>query len=133
MRNNIKYFLHKYTLFIWLIELLNIDHLTDDIMINGELYKIDIPCIPMVLYFNSVGLYTKFSCYKMNKGDFYIQFNESVDDNTILNFIETFPNSIGNFYKWSRYRKEENKIIHNWTYVASDLKIANEDLQYFKN
>lgn len=67
---------------------------------NNELKNIDIDplCLPLIEYFNSIGLTTKFSCQGHNcslKNEFTIMFESNVSDEQIFNFILNFKNKYG--------------------------------------
>ena len=67
-------------------------------------------CVPMVKYFNSIGLNTKYSCQGHDDLNhiFFIQFKDSVSDEDIENFLSHYENNYGNnpfngrFNKWMR-------------------------------
>lgn len=92
---------------------------------------IDEKCIPMVKFFNSVGLTTKYSCqgHDSTNARFYIMFEESVCDENIIDFLTKFGNKydhtpfVGMFQKWTR--KISGVIQGNWSYSVcfGDYKI----------
>ena len=88
--------------------------------------KIDEKCIPMVEYFNSIGLVTQFSCQGHNdyrNAKFYIMFDRKVSDEMIFAFLEKHSNEynhtpfVGCFVKWAR--KLSGKIVCNWMYEVN--------------
>lgn len=92
--------------------------------INYE--EIDELCIPMVKYFNSIGLTTKFSCQGHDnevKNVFDIMFEDYITDEAMIEFLELYSSKydhspfLGGFYKW--YRKLDGKIASNWMYSVS--------------
>lgn len=85
--------------------------------------EIDELCIPMVKFFNDIGLTTKFCCQGHNCGysnEFYIMFHESVTDDMMEEFLLKYSNKydhtpfVGCFSKWAR--KMSGKIAYNWRY-----------------
>ena len=107
--------------------------------------KIDPLCIPMIKYFNSIGLTTKYSCQGHNDGinkDFYIMFDSKVTDKNIEDFLLKYNNIyshspfVGKFYKWMR--KCSDEIVTNWEYRVSwgeceiNQKCAQKDLEEMK-
>jgi len=85
--------------------------------------QIDEKCIPMVKFFNTVELFTKFSCQGHDDrfgNQFWIMFSIEVTDLDILIFIDKYSNKYdhspfaGKFVKWMR--KIDNKIVSNWMY-----------------
>ena len=109
--------------------------------------EIDEKCIPMVKFFNDIGLHTKFSCQGHNNtkmNDYYIMFDESITDDDINVFLTKCSNNmdhtpfIGKFIKWAR--KMNDGIIHsNWMYITDygrcDLNhiAAEQDLCYMRD
>ena len=88
--------------------------------------KIDKKCIEMIKFFNEIGLITKFSCQGHDNGDnnsFEIIFDNSIEDNDVLIFLEKYSNKynhtpfIGKFTKWMR--KIDDEIVSNWIYSIS--------------
>ena len=104
--------------------------------------ELDTLCIPMVKYFNSIGLITEYSCQGHNnklQNKFEIIFNKEVTDDQIIEFLSKYSVKyeqspfIGYFYKWIRMI-EHNVILRNWIYVVDygnyccNQKYAKEDL-----
>lgn len=104
------------------------------INIRGKDVEIDELCIPLVEFFNSVKLHTKFCCEgHKDSENFHIMFEDCVGDDAIIEFIESYSNKydhtpfLGRFYKW--YRKMSGKIVSNWMYVAEDRNRAKVDYE----
>lgn len=113
-------------------------------MIDYE--EIDPLCIPMVKFFNAIGLETEFSCQGHDtdlNNSFEILFSSRVQDCDIFDFLERFKNKqkiytplIGRFLKWMR--KVEGEIVLNWVYSISfsspldNQKFAKDDLNTMK-
>lgn len=91
--------------------------------INYE--EIDELCIPMVKYFNSIGLKTQFSCqgHEGRYSSFDIIFDRCVTDDMICEFLEKHSNQynhtpfMGRFLKWMR--KIDGVMSSNWSYFIS--------------
>ncbi|APR02576.1 TPA: hypothetical protein ACXDAY_002155 [Clostridium botulinum] len=102
------------------------------INIRGQKAEIDDNCISLIKFFNSIGLDTKFCCegHKVNE-PFYIMFEDYIDDEQIVSFIENYSNKYdhtpfcGKFVKWVRKMKGEIKF--NWEYIAQDKVFAQKD------
>ena len=100
--------------------------------IRGKSVQIDNKCVPLVKYFNDIGLDTKFSCegYYISS-PFQIIFEDYIADEKIFSFIEQFSNKcdhtpfVGKFVKWVRTLNGE--IICNWVYIANTQKHAEID------
>lgn len=96
-------------------------------MINKIDYtQIDPLCIPMIKYFNSIGLVTKFSCEGHDNlfyNKFQIIFDNCVTDKQIQDFIMRYSNDydhspfLGQFYKWGR--KIGEQYVESWIYEVS--------------
>lgn len=108
--------------------------------INNEWIQIDIPCVPMVLLFNSekVNMKTQFSCQGDDKLEhFEIIFDKEVTDENIVEFLckfeEHYTHSpfMGRFLKWTR--KLHGKIVSNWTYNCMTIEDACKDFEIIKN
>lgn len=89
--------------------------------INYE--EIDELCHPLVKYFNSIGLITKFSCQGHNNNldnCFYIMFDDNIIDEQIDSFLLPLSNKcehtplVGKFIKWRR--KINGNLTSNWIY-----------------
>lgn len=88
--------------------------------------EIDEKCIPMVRFFNDIGLKTKFSCQghdDLANNSFYVMFDESIGSSDIMDFLLRFENNYthspfaGRFFKWMR--KMNGAIVSNWEYRVS--------------
>ena len=88
--------------------------------------QIEEKCIPLVKFFNSIGLKTKYCCEGHEhspNSKFFIIFDKSISDEKFINFIEKFSNKYnhspfrGSFSKW--YRKTSGKIVYNWQYTVT--------------
>ena len=106
--------------------------------IKGKEVDIDIRCVKMVKFFNSIGLDTKYSCegHKGTINEFYhITFEDYINDEDIQNFISKFKNEKGctsfkgRFMKWIRIVSNEFKS--NWIYLARNKVLANRDYKTF--
>lgn len=102
--------------------------------------------IPMVEFFNANGLKTYMSCQGHNKTNmsmFWIQFDPSVTEDDILNFMKQHLQANGAFCSNGRFAKrihgsygmlsgKWNKV-ESWNYFAATVEAANEDLQTWMN
>lgn len=100
--------------------------------IKGKVVKIDNKCVPLVKYFNSIGLDTKYCCEGHNPNEpFTIMFEDYVTDEKIFSFIKQFSNKydhtpfVGKFVKWAR--KMGGEIALNWVYIANTQECAEID------
>jgi len=110
--------------------------------------EIDHKCIPLVKYFNSIGLPTKYSCQghdNCNSNTFWIMFDDMVQDNEIAYFLTAVSNnsnnrnytSCGMFVKWCRIYDDE--VHYNWMYKIDfgyhkkNWAVADADLRYFES
>lgn len=94
---------------------------------NIDYNLIDEKCIPLVKFFNSIGLETQFSCSGHEENDngvFHIMFSEKVTDKDIENLIIKYSNKynhspfLGKFMKWVRKLSGEIKYlkgVFEWT------------------
>lgn len=115
-------------------------------MINYD--EIDELCVPMVKFFNNIGLTTEFSCQGHGNeflNEFYIMFDQSVTDSMIYDFISKYSEGYshtpfnGKFIKW--IRKYDGDINSSWCYSVSygtreiNQKFAEQDYNtmIFKN
>lgn len=103
---------------------------------------IDSGVIPMVKFFNENGLPTNMSCQGHNKTNmsmFWIEFDKTVTEDDILNFMKNHLSSQGTFVSCGRFAKrligfynvktmEWNKI-ESWNYFAATVDAADADLQ----
>lgn len=129
-------------------------------MMKIDYTKIDPLCIPMVKFFNSVGLTTKHSCQGHDNhvnNKFYIIFADEISDKDISGFLKKLSikfNRVliaGHFYKWIREKEYAEDIngnwISNWMYqvdvptddyrmnqrlASDDLKLMTELYCYFE-
>lgn len=107
--------------------------------------QIDEKCIPIVKYFNSIGLITKFSCQGHNNhshNSFSIMFDDSIGDEIIYQYIEKYSNAYnhtpfcGKFTKW--VRKVGTCIVANWNYSVDygeckfNQRLADNDMVKMK-
>jgi hypothetical protein len=107
-------------------------HETEQLLIDGELVDIDINCIPMVKFFNDVGLTTKFSCEGDSLNTFKIIFADKVTDKQIEDFLLQSQNInqyghtffLGTISKWTRVISGE--IKSNWVYEVHNVDLARE-------
>lgn len=107
-------------------------HMQMPTYINNEWVQIDIPCVPIVLLFNRIGMRTQFSCQGDNNLEhFEIIFDKEVKDETIIEFLEKFENHythspfLGRFLKWTR--KMNGRIVSNWTYSCPTIEDVCKD------
>lgn len=112
--------------------------MSEIINIRGKDVEIDKLCVPLVKFFNEIGLHTKFCCegHKPNES-FMIMFEDYMDDATMVKFIESYSNKhdhtpfLGRFDKW--YRKMNGDIVSSWMYVTDDKIKAEVDYQRMVN
>lgn len=104
------------------------------INIRDELVEVDDNCVPLVQYFNNIGLDTKYSCEGHKLGEnFEVMFEDYIKDEQIVNFIKQYSNKCnhtpfcGQFVKW--VRKMSGQITFNWIYVARDKLWAARDYE----
>lgn len=110
--------------------------------------QIDIKAIPLVKFFNKIGLITEFSC-EGHEGEninrFGIIFDKCVTDKMIFKFLNVFQNGnkeittviySGAFHKWCRLLNDE--VQCNWLYIIDyssiqiNHRIAINDLRIFE-
>lgn len=112
-------------------------HLQEEVIINNQKFLCDSKCIPLVKFFNDIGLMTEFSCE--SQGDahiFRIIFTEQVTDNIIENFIIKYGSNkhqsmtLGQFSNWARV--DNGKFTKTWMYEAETIEDADTDLELFK-
>lgn len=99
---------------------------------------IDEDCIPICIFFNTIGLKTTYSCCGHHKNFFRIVFSDEVTTENIVNFIKNYNlhcgeyKLIGQFAMWTRQVGDD--IKYNWTYTIDKyedddpVKIAYSDL-----
>lgn len=103
---------------------------------------IDPGVIPMVKFFNKNGLPTNMSCQGHNKTNmsmFWIEFDKSVTEDNILNFMKNHLSAQGTFVSCGRFAKRligfynvktmEWSKIESWNYFAATVDAADADLQ----
>lgn len=105
--------------------------------------KIDIESRPMVKYFNSIGLTTKFSCSGHDnkfRNVFSIMFDDNISDEHIELFVKNLTSKYrhtqinGKFTKWCRVMSDE--IVYNWIYDVNtgsylqNQRMAMKDLRF---
>lgn len=107
---------------------------------------LDKEVIPLVKFFNENGLPTLMSCQGHNQTNmsmFWIEFDKSVTEDDILNFMHHHPDKYGSFFSNGRFAKriwgahsirdgEWNKV-GCWCYFAATIEAANDDLQRWQN
>ncbi len=114
--------------------------------LNYEQMGLDPLTIPMVKYFNESGLKTCMSCQGHNKTNmsmFWVQFDKSVAEEDILNFMKKHLTQQGTFVSCGRFAK---RLIgfHNpkttewskgeyWCYFAATQEAADADLQKWEH
>lgn len=102
-------------------------------------YDIDIGVLPYVLFFNTIGLTTKFSCYGHFECD---PFSIIFDDMITREMIDKFISDIGvagmnfMFYDWRRLQNpydENSPLLSNMTLVIDQILMANkqESINHF--
>ncbi|QDY27049.1 hypothetical protein [Clostridium botulinum] len=98
--------------------------------IKNKLIEIDDKCVPLVKYFNEIGLDTKYCCQGHNDYEnFNIMFEEYITDEQMINFISEYSTKhkhspfLGKFVKW--YRKMSGEIVCNWMYIVNTYEEAN--------
>lgn len=102
----------------------------------GEWVNIDIPCIPMVLLLNRIGLITKYCCQGDKYNYFNIMFQDNITDKDIEDFLLKFENQythspfVGKFVKWTR--KMSGKIVSNWLYECNSIRSVSDDFNTIK-
>ena len=99
------------------------------IELNNKMVEIDDECVDLVLFFNKIGLKTKFSCQGHEPYEpFEIIFDDSVTDDQIIKFLSVnlnsyqHSNAIGKFAKWHRYMSGQLAI--NWIFTCRTIEWA---------
>lgn len=99
------------------------------IELNNKMVEIDDDCVDLVLFFNEVGLKTKYSCQGHRENEsFQIVFDESVTDDQIKDFLKVnlnkfgHSNAVGKFSKWYRYMSGE--LVSNWLFTCETVHFA---------
>lgn len=98
--------------------------------------ELDERVIPMVDFFNSIGLKTMMSCQGHNNTNlsmFWIEFDWSVSQDDIIQFMKEHTDKYGNFCSCGRFAK---RILwaygfarETWCYFAATPEAADEDLR----
>lgn len=110
-------------------------------MEQSVLSKIDVQCIPLVIFFNRQGLTTKYSCeghINTLNHTFYIMFDDNLPNEIMINFINKIKRSKGHFYKWYRFVNFNEGVKANWVYeinagnVSLNNRLAKIDLKKFE-
>lgn len=107
---------------------------------------LDAATVPLVKFFNENGLSTCMSCQGHNQTNmsmFWIEFDKSVTEDDILNFMRKHPGKYGSFCSNGRFAKRligshsvPNGIWNKrecWCYFAATVEAANGDLQTWQN
>lgn len=102
--------------------------------------------MPLVKFFNDSGLKTYMSCQGHNRTNlsmFWIQFDKSVTEDGVLNFMRKHCGKYGNFCSNGRFAKRiygAHSIINGawnktecWCYFAATVEATNGDLQTWQN
>lgn len=112
---------------------------------NNKYIDFDPLVIPMVEYFNESGLKTCLSCQGHNRtylSMFWIEFDRSVTEEDILNFMKKHLTAQGTFVSCGRFAKRligfynprtvEWGKEYLWCYFAATQEAADTDLQRWK-
>lgn len=102
--------------------------------------ELDPDVIPLVRYFNSVGLSTYMSCQGHNKTNmsmFWIEFHPSVSEDDIIRFQKQHTNRIGGFCCNGRFVKRilanttgiGTGVYFSYQYMAATVEAAMMDLE----
>ncbi|WP_458459284.1 hypothetical protein [Pseudobutyrivibrio sp.] len=105
--------------------------------------KLDEACIPLVRYFNSIGLETKMCCQGHDnpfQSLFWIEFSKNVSIKDIKNFIDNHSYKIYN-PKTKRIGKSElmcgwfclRGLYNRWHYIAGSIEAADKDYEVWTN
>ena len=108
-------------------------------MKHSSMSDYDVDVIPMVEYFNSVGLKTYMSC-SGHKGNpymsmFWIKFDPSVTEQDIIDFQRNHVNEYNMFCSCGRFVQRiiatgrSDKIMRSHQYMAANVDAANIDLK----
>lgn len=108
-------------------------------MKHSSMSDYDVDVIPMVEYFNSVGLKTYMSCsgHKDNPymSMFWIEFDPSVTEQDIIDFQRNHVNEYNMFCSCGRFVQRiittgrSDKIMRSYQYMAANVEAANIDLK----
>lgn len=107
--------------------------------------KLDPLCVDIVKFFNRQGLATKMCCQGHNdttQSLFYVQFEDDIVTDDILDFQKRFLDSRGSFCACGHFGKRvflcsdykqgnerEGQVIEIWEYVAGGFAAAEADLK----
>ena len=97
-------------------------------MKHSSMSDYDVDVIPMVEYFNSVGLKTYMSM-------FWIEFDPSVTEQDIIDFQRNHVNEYNMFCSCGRFVQRiiatgrSDKIMRSYEYMAANVEAANIDLK----
>lgn len=98
--------------------------------------EMDERVIPMVEYFNSENLKTMMSCQGHNDTNvsmFWIEFDWSVSQDDIVEFMKKHTDKYGNFFSCGRFAKRViwvyGFVRETWCYFAATPEAADTDLQ----
>lgn len=108
--------------------------------------NIDTECLPLVQYFNELGLITEQSCQGHNDTNmsmFWIEFHEDITEDDIIEFQCNHLDEHGCFISNGRFAKrlfvccdDGEPAIHSyfrWHYFAATIMAAREDLRRWKD
>ena len=110
---------------------------------NINYSELDPGVIPLVRYFNSVGLSTYMSCQGHNKTNmsmFWIQFHPLITQEEIIQFQKEHTNRIGGFSCNGRFVQRilanttgfGSGIHFSYQYMAATVEAAMEDLKHWE-
>ena len=113
-------------------------------MKNYDETKLDPEVIPLVRYFNQVGLPTRMSCQGHNATKmsmFWVEFDKSVTNEDIINFQRKHTNEYGGFCSCGRFviRILANTtgigtgVEYSYQYMAATIEAAMEDLKNWRD
>lgn len=105
---------------------------------NIDIDIIDEDCRDMVIFFNEMGLTTKYCCSGHNTSIYQVMFADNVTDKMIGDFLysllpinetgeirRTLVQQKGTFTKWAR--AIDGEIIYNWEYIV-DMPMKNTNI-----
>ncbi|WP_196031562.1 hypothetical protein [Flavonifractor plautii] len=110
-------------------------------LFDGEM--LDAEVVPLVRYFNSVGLPTRMSCQGHNETNmsmFWIEFDSSVAEEHIIEFQRKHANKYGGFCCNGRFVMRilanatgiGSGVERTYQYMAATIKAAHDDLERWK-
>ena len=107
-------------------------------MMDKNCIELDPAVIPLVEYFNSIGLKTHMSCEghnKTNKSMFWIEFDKTVTGEDIEAFLiklrEKYGSSATNGCFAMRIFPGPKYTIRRWRYMAATQEAARQDYIFF--